>query len=48
MEWRSSGTDLRTLMTDEYVKRHGKGHATTATASTKKDKPGKGRGRHKK
>jgi hypothetical protein len=47
MEWRSGGSDLRALMTDEYVKRHGNPHDTTAVASGKSDKPGKGHGRKK-
>ena len=47
MEWRSGGRDLRALMTDEYVKRHGHPHDTTAVASGKKNKPGKGNGRKK-
>jgi len=47
MEWRSGGRDLRALMTDEYVKRHGHPHDTTAVASGKNNKPGKGHGRKK-
>ena len=47
MEWRSGGQDLRVLMTDEYEKRHGNPHDTTAVASGKSSKPGKGHGRKK-
>jgi hypothetical protein len=48
MQWRSGGTDLRTLMTDEYVKRHGNPHDSTATSGGKGRKPGKGQGPKKK
>jgi hypothetical protein len=44
MEWRSSGENLRTLMSSEYHKRHGK------SGDKHKDKghPGKGQGKGKK
>ena len=41
MEWRSSGHDLRVLVSNEYGKRHG--HKHEAKAKSK----GKGRGKHK-
>jgi len=52
MEWRSSGRDLRGLMTDEYEKRHGKPYHASEVASGNDSKPGKGHGngnkKHKK
>jgi hypothetical protein len=44
MEWRSSGSDLRSLMTGKYHERHGKpDHPRTATSY--KTKPDKGNGK---
>jgi hypothetical protein len=42
MEWRSSGRDLRVIMTQEYGQRHGNKHAAKADKS---DKPGKDNGK---
>jgi hypothetical protein len=51
MQWRSSGSDLRVLMTNEYHKRHGKGPAGgSKSASRGKGRghgPGKGHGKKK-
>ena len=41
MEWRSSGRDVRVLVSDEYGKRHRHKHAARAKSK------GKGRGKHK-
>ena len=41
MEWRSSGRDLRVLVSNEYGKRHGPKHATKVKSK------GKGSGKHK-
>ena len=46
MQWRSSGSDLRVLMTNEYQKRHGKGHAKSHGKRHGK-RHGKGHGKGK-
>jgi hypothetical protein len=49
MDWRSSGRDLRTLVSDEYRGRHGKDkdkRKDNAKASSD-DHPGKGKGKNK-
>jgi hypothetical protein len=49
MDWRSSGRDLRTLVSDEYRGRHGKDkdkRKHNAKASSD-DHPGKGKGKNK-
>jgi len=50
MDWRSSGRDLRLLMSDEYSKRHGKSAApgqskSKSKAKTKAKSKGKSKGR---
>ncbi len=46
MQWRSSGKTVQALATDEYHKRHGKGH-DASTAKSPGRSAGKGNGKNK-
>ncbi len=48
MEWRSGGRNLADVMSDEYQKRHGKGHSGSKGKTSAKSHPGKGHGKKKK